>query len=198
MSKAGVKLENKLLAHMALHHLPKSHSTTKQVIIATSEESNTALSMTSVLNQISELVRDRDSIKQNLRLQTLVPIQSQLRTRNAQTARTTQKLITLKSLAGKYIHRKTHIKKTQASTASITGRALSTLAQKGNPSGKPTLDTACSQTMIHDKDLFRNYSPWYTNIEVAGGDSIKEVGIEFVNGVHKGSTLTFSDCLHVP
>lgn len=35
MTNAGVKLDDDLLAHMALHHLPAEHQTTKQVIIAT-------------------------------------------------------------------------------------------------------------------------------------------------------------------
>ena len=61
MSNAGVKLDDDLLAHMALHHLPDSHSTTKQVIIATSEASNIALTVTGVLSQINELVKDNDT-----------------------------------------------------------------------------------------------------------------------------------------
>lgn len=63
MSNAGVKLDDDLLAHMALHHLPAEHSTTRQVIIATSESSNTALTINGVLNQITELVKDGDSVK---------------------------------------------------------------------------------------------------------------------------------------
>lgn len=40
MSNSGVHLDDDLLAHMALHHLPEEHSTTRQVIIATAELSD--------------------------------------------------------------------------------------------------------------------------------------------------------------
>lgn len=61
MTNAGVKLDDDLLAHMALHHLPAEHQTTKQVIIATAESSNIALTVNGVLSQINELIRDGDS-----------------------------------------------------------------------------------------------------------------------------------------
>lgn len=35
MRNAGVKLDDNLLAHMALHHLPNNHKTARQVLIAT-------------------------------------------------------------------------------------------------------------------------------------------------------------------
>lgn len=61
MENSGVKLDDDLLAHMALHHLPAEHLTTKQVIIGTSESSNIALTVNGVLSQINELIRDGDS-----------------------------------------------------------------------------------------------------------------------------------------
>lgn len=61
ISNAGVKLDDDLLAHMVLHHLPESQYTTKKVIIATSEVSNTALTVSGVPNQIKKLFRDGDS-----------------------------------------------------------------------------------------------------------------------------------------
>lgn len=197
MSNAGVKLDDDLLAHMALHHLPEAHSTTKQVIIATSESSNTALTVSGVLGQINELVRDNDSSTPNpTALNTRSSSKSNSYekcsngTHNPKTAHSAETCWQL--------HPDKNPHKSQSNTASITGRALSTLAKTGNKSGKPILDTACSQTMIYDKKLFETYKDRNTTIEVAGGDSINGLGIGIVKGVHKGSRLTLSDCLHVP
>lgn len=61
MSNAGVKLDDDLLAHMALLHLPEEHRTTRTVMVATAESSDIALTLSSVLSQINELVRDNSS-----------------------------------------------------------------------------------------------------------------------------------------
>lgn len=63
MANAGVKLDNNLLEHIALHHLPLGHQTTRQVMIATAESSNVALSLNGVLSQINELIRDSENHK---------------------------------------------------------------------------------------------------------------------------------------
>lgn len=61
MTNSGIHIDNDLLAHMALHHLPVKHHTTKQVIIATYKSSNSALTLTGVLSQMHELIRDNFS-----------------------------------------------------------------------------------------------------------------------------------------
>ena len=191
MSNAGVKLDDDLLAYMALHHLPENHSTTKQVIIATSEASNSALTVNGVLNQISDIVRDSDSNKTTAgaSLNTRVKIKTNTYekctngTHNPKTAHTEDTCW--------QVHPDQKPHKTHTNTASITGRALSTLAKKGNSSGKPILDTACSQTMIFDKSLFQSYNTRNTEIEVAGGDSITGNGIGLVSGNHKGTQFIF-------
>lgn len=63
MDKAGVHLDNDLLVHMVLYHLPLEYLTTQQVIIATAEESDTALTLTGVLSQIHKLIRDHASVQ---------------------------------------------------------------------------------------------------------------------------------------
>lgn len=50
MSNSGVKLDDNLLAHMALHHLPSEYQTTRQVIITTAESLDTALTLNGVLS----------------------------------------------------------------------------------------------------------------------------------------------------
>lgn len=50
-------------SHMALHHLPAEHLTPRQVIIATAESSETALTLTGVLSQMHELIRDNETVK---------------------------------------------------------------------------------------------------------------------------------------
>lgn len=204
MTNAGVKLDDDLLAHMTLHHLPDNHSTTKQVIIATSEASNSALSVAIVLNQINELVRDDDVVQSNATAYNTRSKNKSINyergsngTHNPKTAHTGSSCWQVHP--DKNPRQKSQLNSAQQSnTASITGRALSTLAQTGNASGRPILDTACSQTIIHDKRLFQNYSGCDTEIEVAGSDSIKGVGIGSIKGTHRGSFLSFSNCLHVP
>lgn len=182
---------------MALHHLPESHSATKQVIIATSEASNSALSVSSVLNQINELVRDEDSSQHNVSaLNTRVKNKFMNYERSSNGSHNTKTAHTEDSCW--QVHREKNPHKAQVNTESIYGRALSTLAKNGNSSGQPILDTACSQTMIHDQKLFQNYTNKKTDIEVAGGDSINGVGVGTIKGVHKGCSLSFSSCLHVP
>lgn len=63
MSNSGVHLDDDLLAHMALHHLPPEHLTTRQVLIATAESSDTALTLNGVLGQLHKLIRDSASSK---------------------------------------------------------------------------------------------------------------------------------------
>lgn len=63
MANAGVKLDGDLLSHIVLHHLPLEHQTTKQVMIATAESSNIALTLNGVLSQINELIRDGENQK---------------------------------------------------------------------------------------------------------------------------------------
>lgn len=63
MANSGVHLDDDLLAHMALHHLPAEHSTTRQVIVATAESSDSALTLSGVLSQMHELIRDHNSSK---------------------------------------------------------------------------------------------------------------------------------------
>lgn len=198
MSNAGVKLDTYLLAHMALHHSPESHSTTKQVIIATSEASNSALAVSGVLNQINELVRDGDSNSTN----TSSSLNTRFKSKSTAYEKCSNGLHNPKTAHSEDSCWQTHPEKnphkSQSNTASITGRVLSTLAKNGNLSGKPILDTACSQTMIHDKKLFDSYQAQQTNIEVAGGDLIDGIGLGRVTGNHKGMPLLFSDFLHVP
>ena len=66
MTNSGVKLDDDLLAHMALHHLPSNHLTTKQVIIATAESSDIALTLNGVLSQTTELIRDGENNKSSV------------------------------------------------------------------------------------------------------------------------------------
>lgn len=63
MTNSGIHLDDDLPAHMAPHHFPEEHSTTRQVIIAIAEASDTALTLTGLLIQMHELIRDYDSSK---------------------------------------------------------------------------------------------------------------------------------------
>ncbi|KAG0139218.1 hypothetical protein CROQUDRAFT_101928 [Cronartium quercuum f. sp. fusiforme G11] len=58
MGAAGVSLDDHLLAHTALYHLPEEHKTTRTVMITSAKASDMVLTLSSVLSQINELVRD--------------------------------------------------------------------------------------------------------------------------------------------
>lgn len=59
------KLDDDLLAHMALHLLPAHHKATRQVIIPTADSLNTAHTINGLLSQINELIRDSENFKIN-------------------------------------------------------------------------------------------------------------------------------------
>lgn len=82
--------------------------------------------------------------------------------------------------------------------ATITGRVLCALVAIGNSTKKPLLDSGASHTMINKRSLFTSYKPLNTEISVANGQTIKGIGIGSVKGLHKGETITLSNCLHVP
>lgn len=203
MSDAGVKLDDDLLAHMALHHLPEDHKTTRTVMVATAESSDTALNLSSVLSQINELVRDSSSNKTTSTALT------------AKTSSTSKRNTSYeRCLDGKHNPKTSHSESDcfqlhpekkrsnsrlpSANNASINGRVLSTLATKGNDSGKPILDSGASHTMIYDRTLFNTYQPQSMDISVANGQIIKSSGIGSVKGIHQGESVTLNNCLHVP
>lgn len=204
MSNAGVKLDDDLLAHMALHHLPVHHQTTRQVIIATAESSNTALTVNGVLSQINELIRDGESSKTNATaLNTRSRFQNHTQgiferctngSHNSKTAHSADKCWQLHP----HKHPNANGRRGNPSTASIIGRALCATAVNGNRSGKPILDTGTTQTMFKDQSSFAQYAPKPTLIEVANGDAIDGHGLGTVQVTHLGSPLSFCNALHVP
>lgn len=193
MSNTGVKLDDDLSAHMALHHLPSHHQTTRQVIIATAESSNVALTVNGVLSQINELIRDGESTKT-----TASALNTQWRsqnhsqgnferctngTHNPKTAHLADQCWQLHP----HKHPNANLRRGHPSTASIIGRALCATAVNGNRSGKPLLDTGTTQTMFEDRSSFAQYVPSSTLIEVANGDAIDGCGLGTVQVTHQGA-----------
>lgn len=204
MNNAGVKLDDDLLAHMALHHLPAEHHTTRQVIIATSESSNVALTLKGVLSQINELIEDGDtkttstSTALNTKSRQNYTRQSNYErcsngSHNANTAHSAEECWQLHPNKNPYSSQSG-----TANMASISGRAVCAKAAKGNSSWKPILDTRTTQTMFQKQAVFAGYSPRKTIVKVANGDSIDGLGVGSVKATHRGSTLTFVNALHVP
>lgn len=160
MSNAGVKLDDELLAHMALHHLPANHQTTRQVIIATHESSNTALTVNGVLSQINELIRDGENSKINA-----TALNTKTRTQGYQQAnyeRCTNGTHNTKTAHSAdncwHLHPNKHPNSYascgNSNSASINGRALCAMAVNGNRSGKPILNTGTTQNMFKDRSSF--------------------------------------------
>lgn len=152
MANAGVKLDDNLLAHISLHHLPLEHTTIRQVMIATAESSNVALTLNGVLSQINELVRDSDSLKTTATAlnvchkgpQQRYPVYKRClnRSHNPKTAHSIDECW--------QVHPEKNPRPPYrfANTTTITGRALCTNAINGNKSGKPILDTGTTQSMF--------------------------------------------------
>lgn len=169
MTKAGVKLDDDLLAHMALHQLPSNHQTTRQVIIATGESSNTALTVNGVLSQINELIRDSENSKTSINA-----LNVRSRTQGNQSyyercVNGTHNPKTFHSADNCWqVHPHKNPNTTQQrgnpSTASIQGRALCASAVNGTRSGKPILDTRTTQNMFRDKSAFGQYAHKTTSI----------------------------------
>lgn len=202
MSNAGVKLDDDLLAHMALHHLPPNHQTTKQVMIATAESSNVVLTVNGVLSQINELVRDSENSKL-----TATALNTRTRSQGAQNPfyeRCTNGTHNPKTAHSSencwQLHPNKHPgnRRTNPSSAAINGRALCATAINGNRSGKPILDTGTTQNMFKNRAVFDQYTSQGTVVEVANGDGMDGLGIGNVNATHRGSPLTFCNSLHVP
>lgn len=203
MTNAGVTLDDNLLAHMALHHLPSKYHTTKQVIIATAESSDVALTVNGVLSQITELIRDGENNRftataLNTRSKQYQRHQSSVErcvngTHNPRAPHMAENCWQLHPSKNPHNH-----SKTGANSAVISGRALCVKAVHGNSTGRPILDTGTTQTMFKDRRVFANDGNKSTEIEVANGESIYGTGIGAVKAEHRGSPLTFTNVLHVP
>lgn len=204
MSNAGIHLDDNLLAHMALHHLPSDHHTTRQVIIATAESSNTALTVNSVLSQINELIRDGEMNKSsatalNVRSKTYQQGQPTWErclngTHNPKTAHSAENCWQVHPEKNPRPPNCHH----SANNAVISGQALCATALNGNKYGKPILDTGTTQSMFRDHKHFSNYAPTTTSIEVANDDTIAGHGLGYVQASHHGSPLTFCNSIHIP
>lgn len=158
MANAGVKLDDDLLAHIALHHLPLKHTTTRQVMIATAESSNVALTLNGVLSQINELVRDSDSLKTTATALNVRQRGSQQRypvyercLNGSHNPKTAHSIEDCWQVHPEKNPRPPH---RSANSTAITGRALCTTAINGNKSGKPILDTGTTQSMFKSRGSF--------------------------------------------
>lgn len=197
MSNSGIHLDDDLLAHMALHHLPPDHSTTQQVIIATAESFNTSLTLTGVLSQMHELIRDLDSTKT-----TASALISQAKASNSR--QTTYERCTHGQHNPKTAHSedacwqlhpsKNPHHKLSANISSISGRAQCTRGHHGPQSSKTILDSGSSQHMFKDRKSFVSHEPQETD----NGGSMLGKGVGTVSGLSLGAPLSLSDTLHVP
>lgn len=204
MMNTGVKLDDDLLAHMALHHLPSEYQTTRQVMIATAESSDVALTVNGVLSQITEIIRDVENSHKPSATALNTRTRSSNRNYSSSVKRCTNGSHNPKAQHSSencwklYPSKNPHMKVGSSNSATITGRALCAKAVNGNASGKPIPDTGTTQTMFKDKNRFVNYGKQMTEIEVANGDSIFGTGVGAVKAMHRGSPLTFCNVLHVP
>lgn len=204
MLNSGVHLDDNLLAHMALHHLPAEHNTTRQVIVATAKSSNSALTLIGVLSQMNELIRD--SASTNVTANGLTSCAKNSSNRNLSYARCTNGQHNPKTAHPEESCWQLHPSKSphnnnsrsSANVASISGRALSAVASRGKSTDKTILDSGSSHHMSINRNHFISHQPLETSIEVANGDTMIGHGVGVVAGSHQGSRLSLSDSLHVP
>ena len=203
MTDSGVNLDDDLLAHMALHHLPAEHKTTRQVVIATSESSNIALSLSGVLSQMNELICDGTTVNHSANA-----LVSHFKTPN-QRSNTYERCT-----KGRHNPKTAHSDescwqlhpnksphnnpKTSANVATISGRALCARASRGVKTDKSILDSGSSHHMFKDQKHFSDHNSQETTIEVANGETMTGQGICTVSASHKGAPLSFGNTLHVP
>lgn len=162
MTNTGVKLDDDLLAHMALHHFPAEHQTTKPVIIANAESSNVALTVNGVLSQINKLICDGDTktITTPLALNTRPrPNYNDIQQNYQRCLNGIHNTKTFHSAENCWqLHPERNPNMTGrsglANTASSTGSAVCTKAVNGNWSGKPILDTGTTQSMSKSQAKF--------------------------------------------
>lgn len=172
MIDSGIKLNDELLAHMALHHLPSEYDTTKHVIMATAESSNVALPLNTVLSQINELIKDEVVAKSGSALATRLTSHNPYRNsryercsngcHNPKTAHSESECWQLHPHKSPHSSSKLQGPNTQAnssSLASINRLALVALAFQGNGFERPILDSGASQNMFKDRGCFSSYSP---------------------------------------
>lgn len=203
MANSGVHLNNDLLAHMALHHLPSADLTTFQVIISTAKSSDTALTLTSVLSQMHESIRDSNNSKSSATaLITRKKISHGLTStykrctngqHNSKTAHTEEQSWQQHPSKSPHNH-----SRTTANIASTTGRVLCAKAYQVKKTNKSILDSGASHCMFKDKKEFLTHQNQETTIEVANGAAMKGHGVGTVSGSHKRSPISLSGALHVP
>lgn len=196
MTEMGVKLNDDMFAHIALHHLPEEHKPSRKAIIHTSGASDTALTLSGVLSQLHQLVLDSVSDSTTSALAAKI---NGKRVSYEQFRNGTHNLKTAHSIYDCFqVHPEK--RKSQNSSgltaATITGRVLCALVAIGNSTNKPILDSGASHSMINKRSLFTTYKIFNTNINVANGQINKGVGS--VKGTHNGENITLSNCLHIP
>lgn len=205
MSNLGVHLDDDLLAHMALHHLPTKHLTTRQVMIATAESSDTALTLTGVLSQIQELIRDTNSTTNTATALNVRAKQSNINNRSSSYEQCTNGHRNPKTAHSEENCWQLHPSKNPHSNAqssanvdTITGRALCTRVTNGAVYEKAILESGSSHHMFNNKKHFVSHQPQETKIKVANGDSMTGLGVGTVGGSSLGLPLPLSDALLVP
>lgn len=184
MANSGVKIDENLLAHMALNHLPSEHVTTQQVIISTAESSNTDLTASGVLSQPNKLIKDRKLSRTNpntLKTWSQASWNFPVLYKHCSSGHHNPNIAHPEQdcwQVNPEKHPHSSKKIIFASSASITSRALISLACSGNKSGKRIMETEAFQTMVWDKNKFAECKEPFTNIEVTNGDSMQGVGTD--------------------
>lgn len=155
ITEIGVKLDDNMLAHIALHHLPDEYKPSRNAIIHTSEASNTALTLSGVLSQLHHLVLDSSSSESTT--SALAAKSNGRRTAYEQCRNGVHNPKTAHSQDNCYqVHpeKRKSTSGTGLTAATITGRVLCALVAIGNSTKKPILDSGASHTMINKRSLF--------------------------------------------
>lgn len=226
LSSIGVKTDSEMIAHFLLHLLPPSFDTFKDMVIHTAEATDTALSVNSVINLLSQHVNDK-------KIQVISSNNSTaFSAQNSSNASKSGPLGRFKQpicINGKHntatqhtadrcwkLHPELRVPRNSAHTANLTVSTVTSSppAHQPTPPAMTTfllaafsktsskvesiLDSGASTPMFRDKNNFKNYSEHKEDVSLTNGTQIKTQGHGVVDMTGKDSTLQLSNCLHIP
>lgn len=226
LASIGVKTDSEMIAHFLLHLLPPSFDMFKDMVIHTAEAADTALSVNSVINLLSQHVNNK---KVQLSTSTNVTAFS------AQNSSKTGPLGRFKQpicINGKHnpstqnsaeccwqLHPELQTPRNPAHAANLTVSSNPNLLpstsepqptppamtpfllaafSKFNSKVESILDSGASAPMFRDKNYFKTYTNHVEDVSLADGTQIKTQGHSVVDLTGTDSSLQLSSCLHIP
>ena len=203
MASVGVKFEDDILAHMALHELSPAYKSIRDLLSHTAESSNSSLTLATVLDHLQQTVLDVQPSTTSTALSTerRVTYERCLNgSHNPKTAHSEANCYQVhpeKRPSRQSNHSNLTTARAAANTT-VTGTVLATHVMNASLTGKPVLDSGASQSMFISRSSFASYQPCHATISVANGQTIEAIGVGSIQGECLGNSVTLTNVLHVP